>query len=262
MTPTSFDKNDMTFRCDLSGANYGEMKDLRPDLVVLPWGAIEPHNLHLPYLTDALLAADIARDAATLAHQRYGHRCVVMPAMPLGSHNPGQFDLPFCIHFRQETQAAVFRDVVRSLHRQGVRKIVIINGHGGNLFKGFIRDLAFECPDLLVAAGEWYRAADPKAFFDRPGDHADELESSVMMHYHPELVDLTEAGAGTSTGFRDPMLRDGTVWIPRDWSRISRDSGGGDPRGATAEKGAAFARACAEAYAGLFHRLITEPLYE
>lgn len=247
---------------DLTSANLGGMKDLVPDLVVLPWGAIEPHNLHLPYLTDALLARDVALDAARLAREKYGHRCVVMPAMPLGSHNPGQFDLPFCIHFRQETQIAIFRDIVCALYRQGVRKLVVINGHGGNSFKGMIRDLAFDLPDFLVFAGEWYRAVKPEGYFDIVGDHADELETSVMMHYHPDYVDLSEAGDGASATFASDALRKGVAWTPRDWSKISKDTGVGDPRRATEEKGKAFAGACASAFADLFHDLVTRPLYD
>ena len=247
---------------DIGLSNLGEQRDSKPDLVILPWGAIEPHNHHLPYLTDAVLSREVALDAARLAHEKYGHRCVVLPAMPLGSHNPGQYDLPFCIHFRQETQTAVLRDIVRSLYRQGVRKLVIINGHGGNSFKGMIRDLAFELPDFLVLAGEWYRAVSPKGYFEIPGDHADELETSVMMHYHPEWVDLSTAGDGASSGFAPEALQKGVAWTPRDWSKISRDTGVGDPRKATAEKGKAFAEACATEFAALFHQLLTSPLYQ
>ena len=252
----------MTDNLDISLSGYGEQKEAKADLVILPWGATEPHGLHLPYLTDALLARDVALDAARLARDEYGHRCVVLPAMPLGSHNPGQYDLPFCLHFRQETQQAVLRDIVRSLTRQGTRKLVIINGHGGNSFKGMIRDLAFDCPDLLILAAEWYRAADPKEYFEIVGDHADELETSVMMHYHPELVDLQRAGDGGARAvFAPEALRKGIAWTPRDWSQISRDTGVGDPRKATAAKGKAFAQAVAARFADLFHRLLTEPLY-
>ena len=246
---------------DLTSANYGELRERRADLAILPWGATEPHNLHLPYLTDALLSAAVALDAAGLAHEKYGHQCVVLPAMPLGSHNPGQYDLPFCLHFRQETQAAVLGDIVRSLYRQGLRRLLIINGHGGNSFKGMIRDLSFDLPDFQIFAGEWFRGANPKDYFDIVGDHADELETSVMMHYHPEWVDLSTAGEGAARGFSSEGLRNGVAWTPRDWSKVSRDTGVGDPRKATAEKGAAFAQACAESFADLIHHLLTRPLY-
>ena len=64
-----------------------------------------------------------------------------------------------------------------------------------------------------------------------------------MMHYHPELVDLDTAGEGRAGGFRSEELRRGTLWIPREWTRVSRDTGIGSPKAATAEKGARFADA-------------------
>lgn len=95
-----------------------------------------------------------------------------------------------------ETQKAILTDIVASLYVQGFRKMVIINGHGGNCFKNMIRDLAFEYPDFLIASSEWFTVLPAKDYFDDPGDHADEVETSVMMYYHPELVNLDEAGEG------------------------------------------------------------------
>lgn len=252
----------MDRQIDLSVANYGSTRDVTYDLAVLPWGATEPHNLHLPYLTDAILSHDIAVDAAILAREKYGVKAMVLPPLPLGSQNPGQRELKFCIHYRQSTQEAVLTDIVSSLLNQGIDKLIIINGHGGNSFKGVIRDLAVEKPQMLVAAGEWYRAAPAKDFFDNPGDHADELETSVMMHYHPELVRLSEAGSGASTGFAVSSLSQGVAWIPRNWAKVSTDTGIGDPRGATAEKGKAFAAAVAGRFAELFRDIANEKLYE
>lgn len=246
---------------DLSISNYGTARQHSYDLAVLPWGATEPHNLHLPYLTDAILSHDVAVDAACTAWERYGIRVMVMPPVTLGAQNPGQRELPFCVHARQETQRAVLRDVAESLYHQGMRRIVIINGHGGNLFKGMIRDLAVDRPDLLIASSEWFKAAPARDYFDAPDDHADELETSVMMHYHPELVNLDDAGDGAATGFRPQTLRDGVAWIPRNWARVSHDTGIGNPRAATAEKGARFARAVADRYAELFRDLVREELY-
>ena len=92
---------------DLAVTCYGKVKPLKYDLVLLPWGATEPHNLHLPYLTDCILSHDIALDAAKLAKTHYGIRCMVMPYVTAGSQNPGQRELDFCIHYRYETQKAI-----------------------------------------------------------------------------------------------------------------------------------------------------------
>lgn len=235
---------------DLSVSTYGVARRCQYDIALLPWGATEPHNLHLPYLTDCILSHDIAVDAAAKCFRDYGKRCMVMPPVPMGAQNPGQRDLPFCVHYRYETQKAILADLVDNLHHQGLRKLVIVNGHGGNNFKNMIRDLTVDHPDFMIAAGEWFRMADVKAFFDQPGDHADEVETSVMMHYHPEYVDLGEAGPGQGRSFRLEALRDHAIWMPRNWGMISPDDTGvGDPRLATAEKGRRFAEAVVERYA-------------
>lgn len=251
----------MERKLDLSVANYGNTRNEQYALAVLPWGATEPHNLHLPYLTDAILSHDVAVDAAVIARAKFGFNTMVMPAMPLGAQNPGQRDLKFCVHYRHSTQMAVLSDIVSSLAHQGIDKLVIINGHGGNSFKSMIRDLAVDYPSMLIASSEWFKVLPAKEFFDRPGDHADELETSVMMHYHPELVSLTEAGKGDYTGFAAKTLNEGVAWLPRNWNKVSTDTGIGDPSLSTAEKGAAYAHAVAERYADLFAELVSGRIY-
>lgn len=246
---------------DLSVSNYGTTRDIDYRIAILPWGATEPHNLHLPYLTDAILSHDIAVDAAVIARERYGLNAMVMPPVTLGSQNPGQRELKFCVHARYETQRAILTDIAESLYGQGIRRLLIINGHGGNTFKNMIRDLAVAMPDMLIATSEWFKVRPAREYFDDPGDHADELETSVMMHYHPELVNLAEAGDGESGGFAPDTLRRGIAWLPRNWGMVSRDTGIGSPAAATAEKGARFARDIASDYADLLRDLCRPNLY-
>ena len=119
---------------DLSCSCYGAVKGLDYQVAILPWGATEPHNLHLPYMTDCILSQDIAVGAAELAFERHRVRCMVLPPVSFGSQNPGQQELPFCIHSRYETQRAILEDIVASLHKQGMRRLLIVNGH---FFRGF-----------------------------------------------------------------------------------------------------------------------------
>lgn len=253
-------ENNVLKSVDLSVSNYGTTRNLDYDVVILPWGATEPHNLHLPYLTDAMASHDIAVDSALKALELYGVRAMVMPPVALGSQNPGQRELKFCVHARYETQKAVLTDIATSLYHQGFRRLLIINGHGGNGFKNMIRDLAVDLPDMLIASSEWFKVCPAREYFDNPGDHADELETSVMMHYHPELINLSEAGSGDFTTFASEELRRGTAWVPRNWARVSTDTGIGSPALATAEKGARFADAVTTRYAALL-RDLTQPIY-
>lgn len=244
---------------DLSVSNYGTASQLEYSMAILPWGATEPHNQHLPYLTDAILSHDVAVDAAQIAFKQFCIRAMVLPAIPLGAQNPGQRDLKFCIHYHHSTQYAVLTDIVASLYHQGIHRLLIVNGHGGNSFKSMIRDLAVDYPDMLIASSEWFKVCPAKEFFDQPGDHADELESSVMMHYHPELVNINEAGPGKSASWASEQLQQGVAWIPRKWTSVSRDTGIGNPTLATAEKGKKFTLAVAQRYALLIRDLCTLP---
>ena len=245
----------MNREIDLSVSAYGVTRPLDYDIVILLWGATEPHNLHLPYLTDSILSHDVAVDAAQIALDKYDVRAMVLPSVMMGAQNPGQRDLKFCIHYRYDTQRAILTDIVANLHHQGFRKLLIVNGHGGNSFKSMIRDLAVDFPDFLLLSSEWFTVLPGKEWFDDPGDHADELETSVMMHYHPELVNLAEAGPGEAHPFALQGLREKTAWLPRHWTRVTSDTGIGDPRLATAEKGRRFAEVVAAKYALLLKEL-------
>jgi creatinine amidohydrolase len=214
------------------------------DVAVLPWGATEAHNYHLPYGTDTLQCDVIAAEAARHAWAA-GARVIVLPTIPLGVQT-GQLDIPFCLNLNPSTQAAVLRDVVHSLHSQGVRRIVILNGHGGNDFRQMIRELQPQV-DTFLCSVNWYQAVPAADFFDQPGDHAGELETSVMQHIAPALVrPMEEAGPGSERRFRIAALRDGWAWAPRQWRAITDDTGVGDPRAATAEKGARYVAAVVE----------------
>jgi creatinine amidohydrolase len=214
------------------------VRDARYDVAVLPWGATEAHNLHLPYGTDTLESTHVATEAARLAWDA-GARVVVLPTVPFGVQT-GQLDIPLCINVNPSTQAQLLADIAASLEPHGVRKLVVLNGHGGNDFKTMIRELQPDL-DLFLCTLNWYACVDARAYFAEPGDHAGELETSMMLHLQPELVlPLDQAGDGSARQFRISALRDGWAWAPRRWTAVSKDTGVGDPRAATAEKGRAF----------------------
>jgi creatinine amidohydrolase len=88
---------------------------------------------------------------------------------------------------------------------------------------------------------DWWRIGNTKDYFDVPGDHAGELETSVMMHIHPEfLLPLEEAGKAVGRGFKIKGLKDGWVTSQRQWTKVTDDTGVGDPALSTAEKGKRF----------------------
>jgi creatinine amidohydrolase len=222
-------------------------------VAVLPWGATEAHNYHLPYGTDVIEAASIGALAVKAAADR-GAQVVLLPAIPFGVQT-GQRDIPLCINMNPSTQAVVLRDVVTSLEPHGIRVLVILNGHGGNDFKQVIRELQ-PSTSLVLVQVNWYQVRDARSYFDDPGDHGGELETSVMLHLAPELVrPLHEAGPGAA---RPPIvqgMREGWAWTPRRWTQVTDDTGVGDPSRATADKGARYVADVTEALAQLFVEL-------
>jgi len=247
---------------DLSIESYGNIKGKPYSFAVLPWGSTEPHNYHLPYLTDCWLAHDIAVDAVEKALNKYELNGMVLPVIPLGSQNPGQRELPFCIHTRYETQKLILSDIVESLDFQKIRILVIMSGHGGNNFKSMIRDLSVDYPEMLIVNCEWFAIEPGKGYFEEDiDDHAGELETSVMMHYRKELVNLEVAGEGKSKSFNIESLNKKVGWVPRDWSKASEDTGVGNPRKASVQKGADYANAVTDKIAMLFNELVNKSLY-
>jgi creatinine amidohydrolase len=224
----------------LKETNWKQIKNQKYDVAVLPWGATEPHNYHLPYGTDSLETARIAADAAKKAWDK-GAKVMVLPTIPLGVQNPGQIEMPFCLHTRPSTQLLILTDIVRALYNQGIRKLVLMNGHGGNDFKPLIREVLPQFPGMFIALNEWFKLVLNSDYFEEDGDHANEMETSIIMHYFPELVlPLEEAGEGKAKKFRLNSLQGKVAWTPRQWDKVSEDTGVGNPKKASAEKGEKF----------------------
>jgi creatinine amidohydrolase len=208
------------------------------EVAVLPWGATEPHNFHLPYATDTIQCDHVAAEAARQAWAQ-GARVAVLPTVPFGVQTT-QLDLKFALNVMPSTQLALLGDLVAALEGQGVRKLVVLNGHGGNDFRQIVRELVPRTRMLLCTVN-WWQVVDGRGYFDDLGDHAGELETSVMLHVAPALVrPLAEAGPGRARQPSVAALRERWAWTPRPWSTVTADTGIGDPKAATAEKGARF----------------------
>lgn len=249
----------------LAESNWKTIKEQSVELAVLPWGATEAHNYHLPYGTDIIEADGIAAEAGRLAWKE-GAQIMILPTIPFGV-NTGQTDITLDINMHPSTQAAVLNDVIEVLNRQNIYKLLILNSHGGNNFKPLVRELGVKYPNMFIAFCEWFRAINKNDFFDHPdGDHADEMETSLMMYLHPELVrPLDEAGKGSSRKYKIKALRENWAWAERRWSEVTQDTGVGDPRKATAEKGKAYFEAVTQKVSQLFVDLAhadLEDLYE
>ncbi len=225
----------------LAETPYGFVKTAPWDLAVLPMGATEPHNLHLPYGTDYYEGTIIGETLCRLAWSE-GARPVLLPTIPYGTEtNLSEF--PLAMNLNPSTLTMVIGDLVESVERSGIRKMLILNSHGGNDFKPVLRELATQTEVHLFLCN-WYTCLSDVYFdiFEKKEDHAGELETSFMLHYLPQLVatkldGTLDADSGATRPFRFEALAKNWVSITRPWHLLTQNSGSGDPHAASAEKG-------------------------
>ena len=220
----------------LAESNWKMIKDQDFEIAVLPWGATEAHNLHLPYSIDNIEGEKITGEAARIAWEK-GIKIIILPCIPFGV-NTGQSDIKLDINMNPSTQFAILKDILEVLNRQGIKKLVIANSHGGNDFKSMIREAGLLFPDMFLCSCNWYQIGNKMDFFENPGDHADEAETSLLMYLRPDLVlPLSEAGDGVEKKNKISAFREGWAWTERKWSKVTKDTGVGNPKKATTEKG-------------------------
>ena len=105
----------------LAETNWKQIKDRQIDLAVLPWGATEAHNYHLPYSSDNIESDHIAAEAGRIAWER-GAKIIILPTIPYGV-NTGQADIKLDINLNPGTQAAILADIIEVLDRQKIYKV-------------------------------------------------------------------------------------------------------------------------------------------
>jgi creatinine amidohydrolase len=222
----------------LAEQTHAFVRDVAWQAAVLPFGATEPHNLHMPYGTDTFQVEELARRACDLAWQK-GARVALLPAMPFGVNtNHLKVKGALACSVTPTTLLAIISDLTEALSMQGVRKLVLLNGHGGNELKPLTRQLHHRT-DVFLSVCDWYRmAADLyKGIFEKPGEHADEVETSLGLAYFNELMKPELADDGAARPSRLEAINKGWVSITRPWHLVSANTGLGDPSAATAEKG-------------------------
>ncbi len=223
----------------LAETNWKHLKDEKIELAVLPWGATEAHNFHLPYATDNIECDYLAAESARLAWEK-GAKLIVLPTIPFGV-NTGQSDIYLDINLNPSTQLAILRDIITVLNRQGIHKLLIFNSHGGNDFKTMLRELGIEFPEMFLATSNWFQAMERKKYFELDGDHAEEMETSLLLYLKPELVLPKESwGDGAEKKHKIEAFSESWLWTERKWSKVTADTGIGNPKLASKEKGEMF----------------------
>ena len=224
----------------LSETNYAYTKANQYEVAVLPLGATEPHNLHLPYGTDMFEGTAVGERICQYAHER-GAKVVLLPTIPYGTET-NMARLPLAINVDPTTLFRFVTDIIKSCIHSGVRKIVLLNSHGGNDMKPLLRELADKI-DGHVFLCNWYTVLQEKytELFEHPDDHAGETETSFILATHPHLVGRNKDGSlaaddGKTAKTRFEAINRGWVSITRPWHLLTTNTGSGYPHKASPEK--------------------------
>jgi creatinine amidohydrolase len=249
----------------LKNARWTNLASLRDRIFVVPLGSLEQHGPHLPLFTDSLIVSDVAEGLEQL---RSG-KIVLTPVQWLG-HSPhhrrfGSVSLDLIPYIE------MICGICRSLIGIGARKILLLNGHGGNDIpcKAAQRQVKSEFEHLaelyIVYAPYWNLAAEDfmrirTSPFGGMG-HACEMETSILLATHSDLVDMSKAAAGGPSpdmGYRTiDMLKQPSFSLVNEFDEISENGVIGMPELATAEKGTKFLETAIQAVAALIDEMET-----
>jgi creatinine amidohydrolase len=246
---------------DLTETNLHRLSQRRYEVAVLPIAAIEAHNRHLPEGQDLRHTTYVARRCCELAWKQC-ESVICLATIPYGV-DCNLLAFPLTIHVSQATLDAIVRDIIASLHKHGIRKIALINGHGGNDFAALIRQIQSDLPVHVFLCNWWTVGHDRyDEIFEAPDDHAGEFETSVALALYPELVELKGASDGRARPFRFEALEKGWVRTSRDFARLNDHCAVGDPSRASAEKGRKYLDLVCERISGFLVELAQTPIDE
>ncbi len=251
---------------DLTTTDFAGL-DVEATVALLPVAAIEQHGPHLPLATDALINAAIV--AQTLSRVGNDIRMLALPPLTVGS-SLEHSSFPGTLSLAPETLLAVWREIGASVARAGVRKLVILNTHGGQT--GLVDIAALELraqQRMLVVRANYLRFGMPAGLFPDDalaGDiHGGVLETSLLLHIDPSLVRIDAikdfAGLPDDLARRNAWLgvekRIGFGWMSED---LHASGACGNAAAADATRGAAYLDHVTSALASLLAEVAATPL--
>lgn len=236
---------------------------LNPEVGVIAVGSTEPHGPHMPYGTDYYICDGVIKRAVPLANEQ-GARVLALPTLPIGN-NVNFKAMRFACRMSVRSLMLVVLDLIQALEEDGLRKIVIVNHHGGNTqtLQAVLRehydrkgdDGAFVC---FTAAGA-FASEDASALIDHTFDHAGEGETSQIMYLRGELVAEDKRADNPEVPPKATFLDDPrAIWV-RPWNLFLPEGAGGDSRKATKAKGEAMIESSAEGLADFLVKLSKAP---
>jgi creatinine amidohydrolase len=176
---------------DLTTTEFAEL-DMSGVVALLPVAAVEQHGPHLPVRVDAAINAGILRHALELLPADV--TLLVLPALPVGKSDE-HLAFPGTLSLSYETLGKVWYEIAQSVHRAGCRRIIFFNSHGGQpqLVDIVCRELRVRL-NMVAVACSWYDVTAMTDLFDaqelKYGIHGGAVETSMMLHLHPDLVNM------------------------------------------------------------------------
>ncbi len=227
--------------------------DIGQTIAILPTAAIEQHGPHLPVGTDAMIGSGMLSEVTRILPDDLDVR--ILPLQSVGKSNEHLWSRG-TLTLSAETALRAWTEIGLSVARSGIRKLVIANSHGGNLDLVSIvaRELRVQA-GLYVVKCQWGSFGHPPGLYSDHersiGIHGGDVETSLMLHFRPDLVDMEAARDFSSTADADPVPPVGPIsygWVASDLNAAGTV---GNAAAATAEKGRATARHQATGFVGL-----------
>jgi creatinine amidohydrolase len=254
------------FWSELKSSEFASL-DAHSTLVILPVAATEQHGPHLPVMTDTAIAEGMIK--TVLARLPDELRVLFLAVQTIGKSNEHLLS-PGTITFSADNLIRCWCEIGEGVHRAGLRKMVIVNSHGGNsdVIGIVARELRVNL-GMLVATTQWRRFGLPagvySAFDTTHGIHAGDIETSLMLYFRPDLVDMSKAKLFPSKAAEmekdyallRPAGQHGFGWIAQD---INPDGAVGDASIATADKGRLTAEHQADAFIALLRDVARFPM--
>jgi creatinine amidohydrolase len=251
----------MIHEWDLAQTNLNRARGRSYEVAVLPLGAIEPHNLHLPYGTDFFMAAIVAERACARAWEKC-QSVLCLPALPYGV-DCNMMSFPLTATVTQATLDAMIRELLCSMRHHGIRKFVLVNGHGGNDFVPLVRQVQVDL-DIHVFLADWWKMGMDRydSIFTRRDDHSGQMETSCALAAFGELVELAQVADATPRPFQFEALKKGWVSTSRDFGKMTPNCASSDPSGSTAQRGEEYIALAAERLGDFLAELAAAPIDE
>jgi len=247
---------------DFRAPDFADIDPMR-SIAILPLAAIEQHGPHLPLGTDSMIAQGMLSRLRETCPPDLDLR--ILPVQAVGKSNEHLWAAG-TLSLSAPTALAVWGEIGRSVANAGIRKIVLVNSHGGNADLMSILARELRLLGMLAAKCSWGAFGYPGGLYSQQelthGLHGGDIETSLMLAFRPDTVDMSRAQDFRSSAENSPIAPVGPVssgWIASD---LHPDGVVGEAHLATAEKGRSTCAHQVDGFISLLRDVEAAPLFD